>query len=311
MSDVFRMRDKVPGVVEKILETYDKDEIANHIGSSPLPSREVVAEITQDFFSVLFPGYFGRQDLTWSNLAYHIGVKIDELYAKLTREFWKAIRHECKRLGSLCSHCNEASEVQTLALLGKIPALRELLAEDVQAALDGDPAAKSFDEIIIGYPCIIAISTYRVAHEMHLLGIPLIPRMMTELAHGRTGIDIHPGATIGRRFFIDHGTGVVIGETTKIGDDVKVYQGVTLGALSFPKDARGKLLRGIKRHPTLEDKTTIYSGATLLGGDTVIGKGSVVGGNVWLTHSVAPGTKVIIEEPNLKFKPHEESAEKG
>ncbi|MBM3211702.1 serine acetyltransferase, partial [Candidatus Poribacteria bacterium] len=162
--------------------------------------------------------------------------------------------------------------------------------------------AKSLDEIIFSYPGIVAITTYRIAHEIHIQGIPMLPRIMTEYAHGITGIDIHPGATIGRSFFIDHGTGVVIGETTEIGDRVKLYQGVTLGALSFPKDSTGALVRGRKRHPTIEDDVTIYSGATILGGDTVIGKNSVIGGNVWLVESVPPGTRVTIEEPQLVYK---------
>lgn len=296
-----RYRDKLSGVVDRILATCTQTGVANHVGSSPLPSQEAVTEILESFFAVLFPGYFGQYDLTWSSLGYHIGRRVDELYGKLRAEFWKAIRHECKRLGRACQHCEKKSEAEAYALIEKVPALRELLCEDVEAAFGGDPAAKSFDEIIAGYPCIIAISTYRVAHEIHVQGIPLIPRMMTEVAHSRTGIDIHPGAAIGRRFFIDHGTGVVIGETTEIGDDVKIYQGVTLGALSFPKDACGQLVRDTKRHPTIEDGVTIYSGATILGGDTVIGRKSIVGGNVWLTHSVEAGTKVAIEEPQLKF----------
>jgi len=299
------LRDKLPRVVDAVLASCDKSGIANHIGASQLPSRAVVAEIMDDLLMVLFPGYFGDQDLTWANLGYQLGRKIDALYGKLTQEFWKAIRHECKRLGDSCRHCDEASRREAYALLEKIPALRRLLAEDVQAAYDGDPAAKSFDEIIISYPGLFAIATFRVAHEICLQGIPLIARMMTELAHSRTGIDIHPGAQIGRRFFIDHGTGVVIGETTEIGDDVKIYQGVTLGALSFPKDACGKLVRGAKRHPTIENRVTIYSGATILGGKTVIGEGSTVGGNVWLTEPVPAQTKVIIEAPELRFRQRE------
>ena len=301
MPEIFKLKDELPAIIEKVLSSFGKEDIANHIGAHPLPSKTQVAEILDDFFAILFPGYYGRQDLTWENMKFHIGLKIDELFAKLVREFWKAIRHECKRLGSACAHCDETSEREALALLEKIPALRTLLAEDVQAAFDGDPAAKSYDEVIISYPAIVAIATHRIAHEIHLRKIPLIPRIMSELAHGRTGIDIHPGAQIGRRFFIDHGTGVVVGETTQIGDDVKIYQGVTLGALSFPKDACGKLMRGVKRHPTIQDKVTIYSGATILGGDTVIGKGAVIGGNVWLTHSVDAGTRVIFSDPQLKF----------
>jgi serine O-acetyltransferase/thioredoxin len=179
--------------------------------------------------------------------------------------------------------------------------LREILAGDVQAAYDGDPAAKSLDEIIFSYPCILAITVYRVAHELHGQGVPLLPRIMTEYAHGVTGIDIHPGAKIGKNFFIDHGTGVVIGETTEIGDRVKIYQSVTLGALSFPKDGQGNLIRGVKRHPTIEDDVTIYSNATILG-PTVIGTRSVIGGNVWITRDVPADTMVTIEQPHLQYK---------
>ena len=178
-----------------------------------------------------------------------------------------------------------------------LPHVRALLAEDVEAAYEGDPAATGYAEILLSYPSLHAVATYRLAHELHELGIPLLPRVMTEHAHGLYGIDIHPGARIGRRFFIDHGTGVVIGGTTVIGARVKLYQGVTLGALSFPRDADGKMIRGRKRHPTIEDDVTIYSGATILGGDTVIGRGSVIGGNVWLTESVAPYTRVQIKPP--------------
>jgi serine O-acetyltransferase len=188
-----------------------------------------------------------------------------------------------------------------LHLLSALPEIRRVMATDVRAAFDGDPAAKSHDEIIFSYPGIMAISVYRLAHTLFNLGVPLLPRMMTEYAHSVTGIDIHPGATIGERFVIDHGTGVVVGETTVIGNNVRIYQGVTLGALSLPRDA-GNQLRGKKRHPTIEDDVIIYSGATILGGDTTIGARSVIGGNVWLTESVPPDTKVLIEAPRLIYK---------
>jgi serine O-acetyltransferase len=186
-----------------------------------------------------------------------------------------------------------------LEFLRRIPRVREWLAGDVQAAYDGDPAARSLDEIIFSYPGLEAITVYRIAHELWEVKVPLLPRIMTEIAHGDTGIDVHPGATIGRRFFIDHGTGVVIGETTEIGNDVRIYQGVTLGALSIQKDAMGRAIRGGKRHPTIEDDVIIYSGATLLGGETVVGRGSTIGGNVWLTHSVPPNSIVMTKEPGL------------
>jgi len=176
------------------------------------------------------------------------------------------------------------------------------LSEDIQAAYDGDPAAKSTDEVILSYPCVLAIATYRIAHELYVRGVPFMPRIMTEYAHSQTGIDIHPGAKIGKSFFIDHGTGVVIGETTEVGDNVKIYQGVTLGALSFPKDEKGCIVRGRKRHPTVGNNVVIYSGATILGSEAVIGDNSVIGGNAWITSPIPPGTKVIQAPPNLNYK---------
>ena len=202
----------------------------------------------------------------------------------------------------VCTSCSERGQKEALTLLRKLKGLRKILAEDVRAAYQGDPAAKSFDEIIFGYPSIMAIITYRLAHELHVQEVPLIPRMMTEYAHSVTGIDIHPGAVIGRHCFIDHGTGVVIGETSIIGEYVRIYQGVTLGALSLPMEEKGDTLRKMKRHPTIEDHVTIYAGATILGGETVVGAGSVIGGNVWLTRSVPPGVTVMIEAPKLKYK---------
>jgi serine O-acetyltransferase len=208
----------------------------------------------------------------------------------------------------VCTSCSERGQKEALALLRKLKGLRKTLAEDVRAAYQGDPAAKSLDEIIFGYPSIMAITTYRLAHELHIQEVPLIPRMMTEYAHSVTGIDIHPGAVIGRHFFIDHGTGVVIGETSVIGEFVRVYQGVTLGALSLPMEEKGDTLRKMKRHPTIEDHVTIYAGATILGGETVVGAGSIIGGNVWLTRSVPPGVTVMIEAPQLKYKEEKKEA---
>jgi serine O-acetyltransferase len=209
----------------------------------------------------------------------------------------------------VCTSCSERGQKEALALLKKLKGLRKILAEDVKAAYQGDPAAKSLDEIIFGYPSIMAIMTYRLAHELHVQEVPLIPRMMTEYAHSVTGIDIHPGARIGRHFFIDHGTGVVIGETSILGQCVRVYQGVTLGALSLPMEEKGDTLRKVKRHPTIEDHVTIYAGATILGGETIVGAGSIIGGNVWLTRSVPPGVTVMIEAPRLKYKEEKKEAD--
>src|SRR6476469_7214836 len=197
------------------------------------------------------------------------------------------------------------AQQKTIELLKRLPDVRMELEQDVQAAYEGDPAAKSYHEVIFCYPGLEAVSAYRIAHELLLLGVPLIPRMMTEYAHWRTGIDIHPGARIQPGFFIDHGTGVVIGETCDIGRNVKLYQGVTLGALSFPRDTSGNIIRGMKRHPTLEDEVVVYANATILGGDTVIGRRAVIGSNVWITRSVAPNTVVTLEAPSLRFRsPH-------
>jgi serine O-acetyltransferase len=230
------------------------------------------------------------------------------LYETLTEQISRAISHGAK-IGEACSVTDRDANDCATALLAKLPATRQLMAGDVQAAYDGDPAANCLDEIIFSYPSIYALMVYRVAHELYQMEVPLIPRIMTEHAHHRTGIDIHPGTRIGSRFFIDHGTGVVIGGTAVIGNNVKLFQGVTLGAFSFDKEEDGgELIRNTKRHPTIEDDVVIYAGATILGGDTVIGRGSVIGGNVWLTHSVPPGTRVLQDSPNLRIIPADEVA---
>jgi len=296
------LRGKLPDIVEDIFNSYQTTPDTRNIGESPLPNKAAIIEIVEEIREILFPGYYGDSGLCWENVRYFIGSNIDKLFVNLGTEISRSFKHECKETGHICIECVDRAGQYCLDFFKKIPILRGLLADDVQAAYDGDPAAKSLDEIIFSYPGILAITTYRIAHELHIQGLPLIPRIMTEYAHGITGIDIHPGAKIGRSFFIDHGTGVVIGETCEIGDRVKIYQGVTLGALSFPKDSQGMIVRGRKRHPTIEDDVTIYAGATILGGDTVIGKGSVIGGNVWMVESVPPGTRVSIENPQLKFK---------
>jgi serine O-acetyltransferase len=235
------------------------------------------------------------------NVAYHVGDLIDSLHDRLTQQIARAFRHDCKAPDLETDFDSRAEEI-ALRFLDRLPDLRQILAEDVQAAYDGDPAAKSLGEIVFCYPGVAAVTYYRMAHELLRLGVPLIPRMMTEYAKGKTGIDIHPGATIGHRFFIDHGTGVVIGETTEIGDGVKLYQGVTLGALSFPRDETGQIVRDAKRHPTIEDEVVIYANATILGGQTVIGHHSVIGSSAWITRSIAPYTTVTIENPRLRYR---------
>jgi serine O-acetyltransferase len=279
-----------------------KSEFFRCAGKYAVPSDESVREILSIFQEILFIGYFGKQNVPGWELESHLHVLMSNLYDVLASQISKSLRHECEGVHRVCDNCQARGESHTLALIRKTPKVRRMLEGDVQAAFDGDPAAKNFDEVIFSYPCIKAIMVHRIAHELYLQGVPLLPRIMSEYAHTLTGIDIHPGAKIGKHFFIDHGTGVVIGETTVIGDNVKIYQGVTLGALSFPKDERGNLLRGMKRHPTIENGVTIYAGATVLGGDTVIGAGSSIGGNVWITRSVKPRTKVVIEPPELNMK---------
>ena len=304
MREHLKKRGEIRSITEGILKTYGTlDPKLQHLEVNPLPDKHSVINILDDILEVIYPGYFGAKHLEESNIEYHLGDLLDSIYSRLCEEIYRSVRPECAHEDDPCKHCYEIAEDQTLALLHGIPALRRQLAEDVQAGYDGDPAAKSPDEVIFAYPAIYTISVYRIAHELSNNGIPLLPRIMTEYAHSRTGIDVHPGATIGRRFFIDHGTGVVIGETTIIGDNVKIYQGVTIGALSFAKDEEGQMVRGEKRHPTIGNNVVIYSGATILGGDTTIGEGSVIGGNVWLTRSVPPRTRVIISEPELVIDP--------
>ena len=301
MREGLRRAGELPSITEAVLATYKQQDVINHIGTAALPAKDDVVRILDLLLEVLYPGYFGERSLTESNVRYVVGHTMVELYDLLTEQIYCAIKHECRRLASVCTHCKLRSEDVAVDFLRELPAVRERLAEDVAAAYAGDPAAKSCGEIIFSYPGAFAVTVYRLAHVLLRLGVPLLPRMMTEHAHSTAGIDIHPGADVGRRFFIDHGTGVVIGETTIIGDDCQLYQGVTLGAMN-PKDERRQHPHGRKRHPTLEDRVTIYAGATILGGDTVIGHDSVIGGNVWLTDSVPPRTRVFIESPKLVYK---------
>ncbi|MFO7685997.1 MAG: serine O-acetyltransferase EpsC [Desulfobacterales bacterium] len=296
-----RLRDRLPSVAEKIIENSAAAGCFTHVDFEPIPSKQSVIDIIEKLREVIFPGYFNREKLDPVNLKYYMGQTVSILFDMISEQVTLSIRHDCFRYDKPCSECRDRGHEVALILLEQIPGIREILATDIQAAYDGDPAARSTDEIIFSYPGIFAITVYRVAHKLHELGVPLLPRIMTEYAHNLTGIDIHPGARIGARFCIDHGTGIVIGETTEIGRDVRIYQGVTLGALSLPKDA-GEKYRGKKRHPTIEDDVIIYSGATILGGDTVIGARSVIGGNVWITRSVPPDTKVVMEPQQHKFK---------
>jgi serine O-acetyltransferase len=296
----------LPRLVDRIVQSYLSDSRTHHIDRQYLPSTATIIEICNLLMELTYPGYFGRMGLTRHNIAYHVGELLPRLWDLLTDQIQQCICFEQERRGEMNEHgpaCRQEATRLAREFLERIPEIRALLAEDVQAAYDGDPAAFNTAECILAYPAILAITIYRYAHKLYQMNIPLMPRIMTEYAHRVTGIDIHPGATIGRSFFIDHGTGVVIGETTEIGDNVKLYQGVTLGALSFPKDERGRLLRGHKRHPTVGNNVTIYANAIVLGGQTVIGDGCVVGGSVFLTRPVAPGHEVAIVPPVLQVRP--------
>jgi len=308
MATDLRLKEELPELTARILETYDRIGSINHLGHCPLPNQNTVIELVEMLKEVIFPGYRRRQNLHHGNVAFHIGDLIDSLHDSFTQQIARALRHEHDLQVDVTRgpegqiDFEALGQTKTLQFLEAIPAIRELLASDVQAAFDGDPAATSPDEIIFCYPGLEAITIQRLAHELYRLQVPIIPRMMTEWAHSRTGIDIHPGANIGESFFIDHGTGVVIGETCDIAANVKLYQGVTLGALSFPRDEQGNIIRGKKRHPTIEDGVVIYANATILGGDTVVGAGSVIGASVSLTKSIPPNTVVTVEKPNLRFR---------
>jgi serine O-acetyltransferase len=294
-------REEIPGVVQELVESCLSQNCFDHVAPEPNPSREAVIAIIQRAFGLLYPGYFSRRRVDAVNLGYHLGQEAVALFEELARQITLSFRHECLRYGLPCIHCQEQGQAEAVRFLRALPRLRAILATDVQAAYQGDPAAKSHDEVIFSYPGLFAVTVFRAAHQLLRQGVPLMPRIMTEYAHSLTGIDIHPGAEIGESFFIDHGTGVVIGETTEIGHRVRLYQGVTLGALSLPPDLV-ESLRSKKRHPTVEDDVIIYSGATILGGGTVIGARAVIGGNVWLTASVPPDTKVFLKKPELIFR---------
>ncbi|HEY0876586.1 MAG TPA: serine O-acetyltransferase EpsC [Vicinamibacterales bacterium] len=260
-------------------------------GRIVLPSREGVGRVLDDLRSILFPGYFGTSDLDHESLEYFVGAALARAMRHLEEEIRRGVAFIDRHDYETCAHCGEFAARATKSFLARVPEILDLVHSDVDAAYEGDPALRHRDEAIFAYPGLFAITNQRIAHVLHLLGVPLIPRIITEQAHAKTGIDIHPGAAIGRKFFIDHGTGVVIGETAIVGDRVRLYQGVTLGAKSFPLDARGQPVKGILRHPIVEDDVVIYAGATILGRIT-IGKGSSIGGNVWLTRDVPAGSRV-------------------
>lgn len=292
-------------VAEQLLESYaTAPPEMQHVNSYELPSREEVARIIDSCRALIFPGFVGPSlaRATPTELREHVRERLDELRNTMRKQLYRGLHHKVQRERGTsdidCPHCAAHAEEITERFLTSLVGLRELLADDVRAHYSSDPAAANTEEIIFSYPGLYTISVYRIANALLRLGAKIIPRIMTELAHERTGIDIHPGATIGRSFFIDHGTGVVVGETTLIGDRVRIYQGVTLGALSIPR-GEARPTRCTKRHPTIEDDVIIYAGATILGGDTVIGRGATIGGNCWVTESVPPGATVTLNGPRL------------
>ena len=282
----------IDSLVDRILDSYEKYGLINRNDIENFPNRQNVVSVLQDLQSLILPGFKAAEDIEPLNIRFITGQKVNNIIAKLTREIQKSLIYTISKVKGNSdnienSHCFKLAERTSIALIEEIPELRRKIQLDTIAAYNGDPAAHSKEEVILSYPGLEAIVIHRIANFLYKNVIPIIPRIMSEHVHGKTGIDIHPGATIGESFFIDHGTGVVIGETCVIGKNVKIYQGVTLGALSVKKELQDK-----KRHPTIEDNVTIYAGATILGGDTVIGKGCIIGGNTWVTQSVEEGTVI-------------------
>ena len=298
----------LPQLTDAIVASYKATDRINHLGNCPLPKYEVVIQIIEDLKDIFYPGFHRREGLHSGNVAYHVGSVVDALLDRLVTQITRALIHADRVNNIPTEGCKDIQDYEAqgerlaIALLERIPAIRSILAKDVDAAYAGDPSVTNRDEIIFCFPGLEAVTIYRIAHELFRLRVPFIPRMMSEWAHKQTGIDIHPGASIGEHFFIDHGTGVVIGETCIIGNHVKIYQGVTLGALSFATDANGELVRGTKRHPTIEDHVVIYANATILGGNTVVGHHSVIGSSVWVTSSVTPHTTVVLEKPKVRIR---------
>lgn len=305
-----RQHTKVPPVVKKLLKNWKEKEHYNHLSPVSIPSHEKIVDIIYHARRILFPGYFTNTKLCGANLEYYLGKETTDLYEQVADQIIMAIRHDCRRNERPCTNCEEDGHKKALAFIESLPEIAQVLAEDVKATLEGDPAVKSQDEVIFCYPGLFATSIFRLAHVLYKLEVPIIPRIMTEHAHSLTGIDIHPGADIGTGFFIDHGTGLVIGESTIIGENVRLYQGVTLGALSLPRNA-GEKLRNTKRHPTIEDEVIIYANTTILGGKTVIGARSIIGGNNWITESIAPNSKVLLKKPEMVYSNKQQNKEES
>lgn len=289
---------RINDIVRTLLNDYEQGRVIDEVKSFDHPDKDVVVEILYSIRKIIFPGYFRNKSYRVYTVRNNISMLTEDIIFKLIRQISIVLRYDEELSSADEMAVAKRAEDITFAFLSRLPKIREYIEMDVEASFEGDPAAYNKDEIIYSYPGLFAILVNRIAHELFLLKVPLIPRIMTEYAHSQTGIDIHPGASIGKYFFIDHGTGIVIGETTEIGDNVKIYQGVTLGALST---RGGQSLRSKKRHPTIEDNVTIYSGASILGGNTVIGKGAVIGGNAFITKSVPAGAKVSIVNQELKY----------
>ena len=289
---------EIAKLVSEVIKDYDGGKNIDATDTFNKPDRNEVIDIVNNLFFVMYPGYFKDRTYKTYNPKNEIAVMIEDIFYHLDKQVYLALDF-CKLRGSMTEDERKAESYRICTtFISKLPTIREYVESDLLATYDGDPAASSFEEIILAYPGIIAITTYRLAHELYLLNVPVIPRLMTEFAHSRTGIDIHPGATIGKHFFIDHGTGTVVGETSIIGENVKIYQGVTIGALST---RGGQKLAGKKRHPTIEDNVVIYAGASILGGETTIGKNSVIGGNTFITSSVPADTRVSIKNPEMEY----------
>lgn len=286
-------KDVIDDVVSRLTAPSSYQAFASRkLTDAPMPSIETLGEVMKRLKAVLFPGYYGDSEVTPDTLSYHTGAHLDIIFRKMADQIKRGFCFTCVGEDKACTGCEDLAMEKATAFLQALPDIRNMLILDVQAAYEGDPAAKSPGETIFSYPSIAALTHQRIAHSLHNLGVDIIPRIITEMAHAVTGIDIHPGARIGNGLFIDHGTGVVVGETSIIGNNVRLYQGVTLGAKSFPKDEHGNPVKGLARHPIVEDDVTIYSGATVLGRIT-IGRGAVIGANVWVTSDVAPGARVL------------------
>ena len=295
---ITRIQAKIEGLVEKLMDDYAKCRIIDKIKMFEYPKKDVIIDVLEKLRIVIYPGYYTNSSYRAYSIRNNVAVLLEDITHNLIEQIAIVLRYSPKHQDSTDQEISIAAQETAFSFLDQIPKIREYIETDIQAAYDGDPAAYNKDEIICTYPGLYAILTARIAHELFLLDVPLIPRIMTEHAHSKTGIDIHPGTTIGKYFFIDHGTGIVIGETTKIGNNVKIYQGVTLGALST---RGGQNLKGTKRHPTICDNVTIYSGASILGGETVIGKDVVIGGNAFITESIPQGAKVSVKGQELIY----------